>query len=50
MEVVILPSTAGCNVFSKELYKNSGADYKAIYIIIKEWAGVQAAYYLIISI
>ena len=40
----------GCNVFSKELYKGSEADYKANYIIIEERAGARAAYCLIILI
>ena len=40
MEVVILLFITGCNIFSKKLYKNFKANFKAIYIIIKKQAVV----------
>ena len=38
-EVVILLS-GGCNIISKEFYKDSEANYKANCDTIKEWVGV----------
>jgi len=47
--VVILLSI-GCGVLSKELYKDSRANYKANYVAIEERAGARADCCLIVLI
>ena len=50
VEEVVILLFKGCNIISKELYKDSKANYKANYNTIEERVEIRVTYYLIVLI